>query len=167
MTVYSNGYCYSTGHLNIKIKKLDEKAIVPKYAKPGDAGLDLVATSIDYQSNYIEYGTGLAVEIPEGYVGLIFPRSSLSNYNLCLSNSVGVIDSGYRGEIKFRFKITARITDNGKTVFYNNIDDPKKYNVGDKIGQLIIIPFPKVEFIEVEELSSTERGTGGYGSSGK
>jgi dUTP pyrophosphatase len=141
--------------MKVKIKKLTQKAIVPEYAKAGDAGLDLVATSINETEMYVEYGTGLAFELPEGYVGLIFPRSSLSNYHLSLSNSVGVVDSGYRGEVKFRFKKT---------------DDhwsAKYYKVGDKIGQLIVMPFPKVELIEVEELSSSERGEGGYGSSGK
>jgi dUTP pyrophosphatase len=99
----------------------------------------------------MEYGTGLAVEIPEGHVGLLFPRSSISNSGLILTNSVGVIDSGYRGEIKFRFK---------------HIPDTAYYKPGDRIGQLIVMPYPEIDFQEVEELSSTERGEGGFGSSG-
>ena len=93
----------------VRVKKLKNEAVVPSYAKEGDAGLDLVAVDknieTDGESEYVEYGTGLAFEIPAGYVGLLFPRSSISNKDLILSNSVGVIDSGYRGEVKFRFKV--------------------------------------------------------------
>jgi len=142
--------------MKVRFKKLNEKAVVPSYAKPGDAGLDLTATSKELTNNpqygYLEYGTGLAVEIPEGHVGLIFPRSSISNTGLILSNSVGVIDSGYRGEIKFRFK---------------HIPGTADYNVGDRVGQLVILPYPSIETEEATELSSTERGDGGFGSSNK
>ena len=94
--------------MKIKIKKVSEKAVIPQYAKDGDAGMDLTAISkqIKHSLNgdhIIEYGTGLAIEIPCGYVGLIFPRSSIYKKDLRLSNAVGVIDSGYRGEIKFKF----------------------------------------------------------------
>ena len=80
--------------MKVKIKKLCENAVIPSYANPGDAGMDLVATSrmFDKYGN-VEYGTGLAMEIPEGYVGLIFPRSSICKQDLSLSNAVGVIDS--------------------------------------------------------------------------
>ena len=139
----------------VKIKKLDPKAVTPAYAKAGDAAVDLTAISIAKvdrdEFGYMEYGTGLAIEIPEGHVGLLFPRSSISNSGLILTNSVGVIDSGYRGEIKFRFK---------------HIPDTAYYRPGDRIGQLIIMPYPQIDFQEVEELSSTERGEGGFGSSG-
>lgn len=141
--------------MKVKIKKLHPDAVIPKYAKEGDAGLDLVG--IHYQwtgpSGHFEYSTGLAIEIPYGYVGLIFPRSSISRTDLMLTNSVGVIDSGYRGEIKFRFK---EMTENHQI-----------YNIGEKIGQLIIMPYPQIELEEVEELSESERGTGGFGSSGQ
>lgn len=137
----------------VKIKKLDSKAVTPAYAKAGDAAVDLTAISLSKvdkdEFGYLEYGTGLAIEIPKGYVGLLFPRSSISNSGLILTNSVGVIDSGYRGEIKFRFK---------------HIPDTSFYKVGDRIGQLIIMPYPQIEFEEVQELSSTERGEGGFGS---
>ena len=84
--------------MEVKIKKLCETAVIPSYAKPGDAGMDLVATSriFDKYGN-VEYGTGLAMEIPEGYVVLIFSRSSIFKQELSLANTVGVIDSGYRG----------------------------------------------------------------------
>ena len=139
--------------MKVKIMKLDAGAIVPKYAKRGDAGMDLhaVSFSIDQHNNYV-YGTGLAMEIPEGYVGLIFPRSSISKTSHSLRNAVGVIDSGYRGELIFKFDI--------------NTHNSPVYEIGDRIGQIIIMPYPKIEFEEVWELSKTERGKGGYGSTG-
>ena len=140
----------------VKIKKLSDKAVLPKYAKNGDAGMDIVATEMEppqmtRHGFIITYKTGIALQIPEGYVGLIYPRSSISKTALELCNSVGVIDSGYRGEILFKF----RDTSNGLG---------KIYEVGDRIGQIVIMPYPKVELLEVEELTDTERGTGGFGS---
>jgi len=138
--------------MKINIKKLKDTAVIPQYAKDGDAGCDLVATSVIETDLYIEYGTGLAFEIPEGYVGLVFPRSSISKYHLDLANSVGVVDSGYRGEVTARFKKTSNTA-------YQTV-----YNVGDKICQLIVLPYPKVEFLETAELTKTVRGVGGYRS---
>jgi dUTP pyrophosphatase len=141
--------------IDIKIKKLHPNAVIPQYAKLGDAGLDLTAVDILTDSeDQISYNIGLAVEIPEGYVGLVFPRSSIRNMQLTLSNSVGVIDSGYRGNLQAVFNKT----DGAYSI---------KYNMGDRVAQMIIIPYPQINFIEVEELSDTERGTGGFGSSGK
>jgi dUTP pyrophosphatase len=140
--------------VKVRFKKLHPEAIIPSYAKPGDAGMDMTAISImDDEGFQVTYGTGIAVEIPEGYVGLIFPRSSIRKYQIELTNSVGVIDSGYRGEIQFTFNKTAGVPS-------------KRYAVGDRIGQLIIIPYPTIIPIEVDELSETERGTGGFGSTG-
>lgn len=140
--------------MKVKIKKLVPEAIIPKYAKAGDAGLDFTAVSKSYDNDSnIVYGTGLAVEIPTGHVGLLFPRSSISKHSLLMSNSVGVIDSGYRGEIICKMK---------QSNFYNS-----SYVIGDRIAQLIIVPYPAIEFEEVDELSTTERGDGGYGSTGK
>lgn len=156
--------------VNVKFKKLSEDAVAPKIMKTGDAGADLTATSMTETDMYIEYGTGLAVEIPQGYVGLIYPRSSLSNYDLILSNHVGVIDSNYRGEIKFRFKRTKKPSMAYRVPDMENLIDSNNcqiYKVGDRIGQLIIMPYPTVTFEEVEELSETNRGDQGYGSSGK
>lgn len=161
-------------NIKVKIKKTHPDAVIPKYAKVGDAGLDLTATSMYYDEyGNICYGTGLAFEIPEGYVGLIFPRSSICKEQLLLSNAVGVIDSGYRGEVSFKFKPSMAL-DNRQCV---KADEEKLwsiavrqndiYKVGDRIGQMIIMPYPSVEFEEVEDLSETERGEGGYGSSGK
>lgn len=142
--------------MKIKIKKLHKDAIIPKYAKPGDAGMDLTAVSADFSNlNYLTYHTGLAVQIPEGYVGLLFPRSSVYKTGQQLTNSVGVIDSGYRGEIMLKYT--------------RDIDDTERiaYSPGDRVGQLIVLPYPQVQFEEVEELSITERGEGGYGSTGR
>lgn len=142
--------------LNVKIKKLHPDAVIPTYAKDGDAGMDLVATEIVENTTFQKtYGTGLAMQIPYGYVGLVFPRSSIRKYNLELSNSVGVIDSGYRGEIRVVFN---------KTI--HGFSDDFTYNIGDRIAQIIIIPYPKVNFVLTEELSDTERGSGGFGSTG-
>src|SRR6185369_4003370 len=106
---------------------------------------------------YIEYGTGLAFEIPEGYVGLLFPRSSASNYDLILSNCVGVVDSGYRGEVKFRFKHASLFKRVMAYVRSLGRDNLFEYEISDKVGQLIIMPYPKVRFIEAEELSKSDR----------
>ena len=140
----------------VKIKKLHKNAVIPAYAKPGDAGLDLTATSVvtDEYGNVV-YGTGLAIEIPFGYAGLLFPRSSNSKTDLYLTNHVGVVDSGYRGEIMFKYRP------------YNGLVDAKVYSVGERVGQIVILPYPSVSFEEVEQLSDTERGEGGYGSTGK
>lgn len=142
--------------MQVKIKKLTPEAKIPTYAKPGDAGMDVVATSMTFKEDYIEYGTGLSFEVPEGYVMLIFPRSSISGKDLFLTNCVGVLDSGYRGELKFRFK---PIYEYGKLQHIY-------YNTGERIGQIMIIPYPTVEFKEVDNLSDSVRGEGGFGSSG-
>ncbi len=136
--------------LQIKIKKIDSQATIPSYAKDGDAGLDVYAVSKNETDKFVEYGTGLAFEIPEGYVMFVFPRSSVSNTDLVLANSVGVIDSGYRGELKLRFR-------------KNGSDD---YQVGERVGQIMVLPYPKINFEVVEELGDSERGAGGFGSSG-
>ena len=142
--------------MDVKFKKLHEDAKIPSYAHDTDAGLDLTAVSFTQEfdkSNklVLVYHTGLAVEIPEGYVGLIFMRSSVSNKSISLTNAVAVIDSGYRGELLLKYKIT---TDSLPTI----------YHPGEKIGQLIIIPYPKINPIEAEELSSSDRNEGGFGS---
>lgn len=145
--------------IKVKIKKINKEieTKIPAYSKEGDAGLDFVATSKEKGPNGIAtYGTNLAVEIPLGFVGLLFPRSSIYKYELSLTNSVGVIDSGYRGEIMFKFRNTDWTEENNST-----------YDVGDKIGQMIIIPYPQVEFEEVSELSSSQRSDQGFGSSGR
>jgi len=140
--------------MQVKIKKLHYDAVIPNYAKPGDAGMDLYAVDMTFTDDYVEYKTGLAMEIPEGYVGLLFPRSSNSKKDLLLANSVGVIDSCYRGEVCLRFK----------QVMHGGRLNAKCYKLGDACGQLMIIPYPKIQFVEADTLSETERGTNGFGS---
>ena len=115
--------------------------------------MDLTCMSLTRHGQYYEYGTGLAIEIPDGYVGLVFPRSSISKTDHFLRNSVGVIDSGYRGEVKLRMSVPAL--------------GSKSYEVGEKIGQLLIIKLPTVNIQQVDTLSSSERGLGGFGSTGR
>lgn len=160
--------------MEVKIKKTHPDAVIPRYAKDGDAGLDLTATSMSYDEyGNICYGTGLAFEIPKGYVGLIFPRSSICKEQLLLSNSVGVIDSGYRGEVSFKFKPSMALDDrqcvktDADRLWSVAIRQNDIYKVGDRIGQMIIMPYPSIEFVEVDALSNSERGDRGYGSSGK
>ena len=143
------------GGVLVKVKKLDSNAVVPSYSKVGDAGMDLTITKeIENTSFSVSYGFGIAMEIPKGYVGLVFPRSSVRNQDLILSNCVGVIDSGYRGELQATFKKTQGL-------------DSIKYKVGERGAQIIILPYPTIYMTEVPELSDTERGSGGFGSTGK
>lgn len=193
--------------LEVKFKKLVPEAVTPSKAHPTDAGFDLTATSrvFDEDGN-ATYGFGLAVEIPAGYMGLIFPRSSIAVRDLALSNSIGVIDSSYRGEIKAKFKPTLLFIDRDIAPAHVDIDEdgvahfkdsdqtdirtqqvsfhgrdgnypdvqegcspfpPRVYRVGERIAQLVIMPYPEVKFVESWELSDSDRGTGGYGSTGK
>lgn len=146
--------------MKVRIKKLHKDAVVPKRAHATDAGFDLYCTetSIDWAKQELLCHTGIAFEIPEGHAGLIVPRSSIANKPLVLHNSVGVIDSHYRGEVTAKFIITdAReflLNDGG-------------YHSGDRICQMIILPYPEIEFEEAEELTETDRGTCGYGSTGR
>lgn len=141
--------------MQIKFKKLVPTAVEPKQGTPGSAGFDLTAVKKWEDPEHfdlVHYGTGLAVEIPEGYAGFIFPRSSCYKKAMSLTNCVGVIDSDYRGEIR--------------AVFQRSLVIPE-YEAGERIMQMIILPIPEVEYVEVDELSETVRGTGGYGSTGK
>lgn len=139
--------------LQIKFKKLNSCAVIPSRKTTGAAGFDLTAVSMEVSATMIKYDTGIAVEIPPGYVGLASPRSSICRVGLLQANSVGVIDSDYRGSISFVFYKTFSIKGD-------------RFKLGDRIGQLLIVPIPAVEFVEAEELSETERGEGGYGSTG-
>lgn len=170
---HGGGCCGTHKHapskLNVKFKKLHEDAVLPQYAKYGDAGMDCYSVSEpEFKDTYVGYKLGFAVEIPYGYVGLLFPRSSNSKKDLILSNSVGVIDSGYRGEVEARFR------DVNFDTIYKNFDgmeymseDTKIYSKGDAVCQLMILPYPKVEAMWAFELSDTIRGTSGFGSTGK
>ncbi len=143
--------------MNIKIKKLKDNAVVPTRGSKYAAGADLYSAENDL---YIEdrqtvmIGTGIAMEIPEGYVGLVYARSGLAcKEGLAPANKVGVIDSDYRGEIK--------------VALYNQSGQKKLVKNGERIAQIVIAPFLAPEFTEVSELDETDRGEGGFGSTGK
>jgi len=138
--------------MEIKYKKLKARAKKPFKKHDVDAGYDLTAIWKEIYLKYTAYGTGLAFDIPKGYVGYLFPRSSVSNKDQILKNCVGVIDSGYLGEIMFRFY---------------RLEGNDIYEIGDRVGQIVFMKLPEVELVEAQELSDTERGTAGYGSSGK
>ena len=144
--------------MKVRIKKLNDNAVMPTKAHATDAGFDLYCTSkeVHWEKRQLVCHTGVAFEIPEGYVGLIFPRSSVSNKPLMMANSVGVVDSCYRGEVTAKFNIT----DTRQSAFSH-------YQEGDRIAQMIIIPYPEIEFEEADSLSESDRGTGGYGSTGR
>ena len=140
--------------MKIRFKKLHPAAVMPKRATDGAAGFDLTAVTCKYGDNgKVFYDTGIAVEIPAGYVGLVFQRSSVYKTGLSLCNAVGVIDADYRGSIQFVFRI--------------GYGPSQPYKVGERIGQIVFVPVPAVELVESDELSETARGAGGYGSTGK
>lgn len=145
----------NTKKMEVRFKKLSPDAVAPEKAHPTDAGFDLVATSVseDHIRGIVSYGTGLAVEIPEGYAGLLFPRSSVYKVQLQLANSVGVIDSGYRGEIVFKYRVIQ--------------PHIRRFSTGERVGQLIILPVPEIAFKQAETLEETDRGEGGFGSTGQ
>lgn len=141
--------------LKVKVKRLCDGAVLPSRAHESDAGFDLVAVSVDEdrKRGIVTYGTGIAVEIPEGHVGLLFPRSSVYRHQLQLANGVGVIDAGYRGEVMLKYRIVQ--------------PHISRYGIGDRVGQLVVLELPKVSIEEVGELDGSDRGDGGFGSTGK
>jgi dUTP pyrophosphatase len=145
--------------LNINIKRLSPLAVVPEYASAGAAGLDLVATEehrIEVGKTSI-VGTGIALELPAGYAALVLPRSGLAAKSaITVINAPGLIDSDYRGEIKV---ILTKLNKDGD-LGHHRIDP------GERIAQLVILPYPVISFTEVEELGDTDRGEGGFGSTG-
>lgn len=160
--------------ITVKIRRYTKQASIPKYITEHSAGLDFVAISCEYdrEEKCQVYHTGISVEIPEGYVGLLFPKSGISKRTQYLTNCVGVIDSDYRGEVKAKFKgdalhtLFTMKTYGGwiwRKLLSKFILHSNTYAPGDAIFQMIILPYPKVKFLEVEELSSTERGDKGFG----
>ena len=153
-------FCFTLVHLMkhdqpviLKLKKLSDKCVIPSRAHPTDAGLDITATSMsfDISTGIVTYGTDLAIKLPKGHVGHLYPRSSVYKTNLMLCNSVGVVDENYTGELKFKFHTRG---------------SHSLYKVGDRIGQLVIVKLPNIKPLEVVELETTDRGSNGYGSSG-
>lgn len=172
--------------LEVKIKKLHENAVIPFYAKDGDMGMDLTAIDIEYSAEmdcYI-YHTGLAVKLPKGYGMLLFPRSSNRKTDVYMPNHVGILDSGYTGEILICFKnrtsskinllfnkinifLAQVCTSIGVNYEFDKEGHNPPYKVGDRIAQLVVLPYPYINFLEVDELPKTERGEGGFGSTNK
>ena|SRR5271165_2460831 len=142
--------------MEVNFKKFHPDAVIPAYSRIGDAAMDLTTVTdgkLSQDRDFVEYDTKIGIEIPEGFVGLIFPRSSISQYRLSLCNSVPVIDSNYRGSLKLRFRLLSETSS-------------LRYKAGDRIGQLMIFPYPVITLKEVQELSETARGDGSFGSSG-
>lgn len=164
-----------TFYPTVPYKKMNDGVPAPAYAKPGDAGMDLCATEdvMIWPGEWKKVGSGIAVAIPRGFVGLVVPRSGLGCKGLVLKNGIGVIDSGYRGEI-------------GLTLYNNNPqlipakrrllkrrplklvpnDEPIAVHKGDRVAQLLIVSVAEAIMAEVSELDETERGASGFGSSG-
>lgn len=144
--------------LRMEIKRINESAILPKYATEGSAGADLYAcleSPLNIESGETCFiGTGISVAIPDGFVGLVYARSGLAcKQGLAPANKVGVIDSDYRGEIK--------------VALHNHSSQSVTIKSGERIAQMVITPYYQANFIEVDELCDTERGTSGFGSTGK
>lgn len=144
--------------MQIKVKRLSEASVIPSKSHITDAGFDLTCTDITTELNecgqlILVYHTGIAIEIPDGYFGLLVPRSSVFKKSLTLTNCAGVVDSGYRGEVLAKFRSTTDVV-------------PSVYKVGERFAQLLILPVPEVTFEEAFELSDSDRGEDGYGSTG-
>ena len=144
--------------MKVRIKKLTDRAVIPTFGSLGSAGGDLYSAEIGEvvvePNQTVLIGTGLAVEIPDGFVGLVYARSGLATKSgLAPANKVGVIDSDYRGEIK--------------VALHNHSTQTRTVASGERIAQMVIAPYLKVEYEEVEDLTDTARGVGGFGSTGK
>lgn len=165
--------------MKVKFKKVHPNAVLPTYAHPDgeDNGLDLVAVSIKATEDYIEYDTGVAVEIPKGYCGFLVPNSRCSKKDLVMCNAPGVIDPGYRGTMRTRYKnvfhaptlwqkiaVKLRLCSGVSLYVSHNGVNTKTFALGDVVAQLVIVPAPQIEPGWVEELTPSKRDTGGFGS---
>ncbi|MGO1820271.1 MAG: dUTP diphosphatase [Senegalia sp. (in: firmicutes)] len=142
--------------MKVKVKRRNEEVEIPKYQKEGDVGMDLTAVEVEVSGNWyfpiFTYKTGIALDIPKNYWVLLTPRSSISKKLMWMANSVGVIDTGYRGEIILKFRSILGIN---------------PYKTGERIGQMILMKKYKMELEETNNLSVTDRGNKGFGSTGK
>jgi dUTP pyrophosphatase len=141
--------------MKVRFKRLIDTAKAPQRGSDYAAGWDLVATSINRENGVLSYGTSLSIEIPKGYFGVLAARSSIYRTDLMLANGIGIIDSDYRGELIFKFRLL------------DQSNHPKVYSVGDRIGQLVILSHAAPEWIEADVIDDAQRGDGGFGSSGK
>ena len=162
-------------NVTVKFKKLADFAVIPSYAHDGDVGMDMTALWVEYDAEkdlYI-YHTGLACETDKGYGIFLYVRSSNCKTDAYLTNHVGICDSAiYRGEIQFRYKNRDRYKKSLWERITGKVNKERAmrfapYEEGDRIGQMVVLPYPQVTIREVDELSDTERGTGGFGSTGK
>ena len=142
----------------VKFKRLISTAQAPTKSYETDSGFDLYCTKIEKESNRTIYHTGIAVEMDAGLGGFIFPRSSIVKKDLMLKNSVGVIDNSYRGELIINFDDTKA---------YSPVQTKEVYEVGDRVAQIVFLKLPKINLIETDTLSESDRGEGGFGSTGK
>lgn len=140
------------GTCHFKVKRLHPCASIPSRAKPGDAGYDVSAVKVEDCGDYLKVWTGISIQPSPGWATFAFPRSSIYKKGLSLANSIGLVDNGYTGEIM--------------AFFYKETAEWKPIEVGERIIQLVPFRMPFTSFEEVSELDSTERGTGGFGSSG-
>lgn len=139
--------------LQVKVKLIRETSRLPQRAYPDDSAWDVFADVVEETPEFLRVKTGIAVEPPEGYSFLAFPRSSVSKTGWVQANSVGVIDNAYRGEIEWRFKKVS--------------PDAQPFAVGDRIGQLKLVKDLDLDMVQVPDLTETVRGVGGFGSTGK
>ncbi|MDA8102243.1 MAG: dUTP diphosphatase [Nitrospiraceae bacterium] len=142
--------------VEVRFVRLNASAVLPSYARSGDAACDLVAAEAAKipPLGRATVGTGIAIEIPPGYAGFVLPRSGLaSRYGLTLANAPGLIDSGYRGELRV-------------ALFNADPEQPFSVTPGDRIAQFLVMPVPVITWTEVEALSESGRGEGGFGSTG-
>jgi dUTP pyrophosphatase len=152
----------------IKVKKIHPDAVLPKNAHPSDSGYDVYAVEEPEKfDSYYLYKTGLKIEPPDGYDIKVFPRGSIAKTDLVIANSIGLCDNSYRGEYMVVMKFVPQVStdNNGNLVIKNKI--PNIYHKGDKIAQLVIQPVWHANFIEVKELSNTDRAEGRLGSTDK
>lgn len=140
--------------MKVRFEKLHEDAKAPQRGSEYAAGWDLTATSFTHEKGIVSYGTSISIEIPKGYFGVLAARSSVYRTDLMLANGLGIIDSDYRGELIFKFRLL------------NKGDSPKLYSIGDRIGQLVILSHAAPEWVE-DNLTKSKRGIFGFGSTGK
>lgn len=159
LTLQNDIYSILTKNTNVKVWRENDDVKLPIYMNPGDACCDLYAHKIEYEGGKIIVHTGLHFELPEGYEMEIRPRSSLTKTYLYIPNSPGTVDEGYRGEVLVIFRKVDRC-----------IPNKEEFKVGDRVAQLLVRRVEKINWVEVEhfeDLIESERGSGGYGSTGK
>jgi len=151
--------------VNVKFVRLNELAKMPMQAKPGDACFDICATGFSWNGNVIVVDTGLAFELPAGHEMQVRCRGGFASKGVFVTNGIGTVDEGYRGELKVFLSTTSStpfINPGGKSVKIGKLE----LSIGDRIAQIAVRPVPEVTFEETEELGDTARGSGGFGSTG-